>query len=100
QLARTVPGLGEPVRQYVVRDSYGQFIARVDLAWPQRGLFIELDGQHHKDQPVHDARKQTAVVAATGWLPGLFTWTAVTRFPNSTRRRLESLLFQAECRLR
>jgi hypothetical protein len=32
QLARTVPGLGDPVRQLVV-EREGLFVARVDLAW-------------------------------------------------------------------
>src|SRR3954454_14910020 len=44
QLARTVPGLGPPVRQFEVFDEHGQFVARVDLAWPELGLFVELDG--------------------------------------------------------
>src|SRR2546430_4158695 len=62
QLARTVPGLGPPVRQLEVFDEHGQFVARVDLAWPELGLFIELDGQQHTGQPVYDARRETAVV--------------------------------------
>jgi hypothetical protein len=53
QLAR--PILGEPVRQLVVRSVHGTFIARVDLSWPDREVFFELDGQGHKDQPVYDA---------------------------------------------
>jgi hypothetical protein len=95
QLARGVPDLDDPVRQYVVRDSHDQFVARVDLAWPDPGLFTELDGQQHKDQPVYDARRETAVVATTGWLPGRFTWTEVTRYPRSTARRLAALAQQA-----
>ena len=82
QLVRTVPGLPEPVRQLEVG------FARVDLAWPGLGLFVELDGQQHKDQPLYDARRETAVVAATGWLCGRFTWTEVVRCPRSTARRL------------
>jgi hypothetical protein len=98
QLARLVPGLGPPVRQYEVYDEYGQFVARVDLAWPELGLFIELDGQHHLGQPAYDARRETAVVAATGWLCGRFTWVEVVRFPASTSRRLAALVEQ--CRRR
>jgi hypothetical protein len=52
QLARTVPGLGEPTRQLVVRGADGAFVARVDLAWPDDSFFLELDGQHHAGQPV------------------------------------------------
>ena len=97
QLARRVPGLGPPARQLEIVDEHGNFIARLDLSWPDIGLFVELDGQQHKDQPVYDARRETAVVAATGWLPGRFTWLEVVRLPNLTRRRLEALGAQA-CR--
>lgn len=94
QLIRTVPGLPEPVRQLWIEVAG----ARLDLAWPQLGLFIELDGQHHKDQPVYDARRETAVVAATGWLCGRFTWTEVVHLPNATARRLAALADQARRR--
>ena len=77
---------------------YGEFVARVDLAWPELGIFIELDGQQHKDQPVYDARRETAVVAATGWLCGRFTWTEVNYLPRVTTRRLEDIADQARGR--
>ena len=92
QLARRIPGLPDPARQVEVGT------ARVDLAWPSLGLFVELDGQQHKDQPVYDARRETAVVAATGWLCGRFTWTEVVRVPASTARRLAALADQARQR--
>ena len=94
QLVRTVPGLADPVRQLRVDAAH----ARLDLAWPDLGLFVELDGQHHKYQPVYDARRETAVVAATGWLCGRFTWSEVTRFPHSTARRLAALAEEARRR--
>ena len=94
QLARTVPGLPDPVRQYWIEEAR----ARLDLAWPELGLFVELDGQHHEGQPVYDARRETAVVAATGWLCGRFTWTEVVRVPGSTARRLGALADQARNR--
>jgi hypothetical protein len=86
QLARTVPGLGEPVRQHRVTWEDGAFVARVDLCWPDLGLFLELDGQHHQGQPVYDARRQTAVTAATGWLCGRFTWHEIVHVPRATAR--------------
>lgn len=95
QLARRVPNLGDPERQVVVRNEYGDFVARVDLAWREPGVFVELDGEQYHNQPVYDARRQTAVEAATGWLCGRFTWTEVTRLPNTTARRLRSLAEQA-----
>lgn len=98
QLARGVAGLDDPVRQLEIFDERGLFVARVDLCWPELGLFIELDGLHHRDQPVHDARRETAIVAATGWLVGRFSWEEVRRHPVATRRRLERLVDQARRR--
>ena len=98
QLARDVPGLGDPTRQLVIENHHGRFVARVDLAWPALGLFIELDGEHHKGQPVYDASRETAVVAATGWLCGRFTWTEVTRYRSHTIQRLTELAEQARHR--
>ena len=98
QLARGVAGLADPVRQFEVRDRWDEFVAFVDLCWPELGLFIELDGEHHAGQPVHDARRETAVIAATGWLVGRFTWTEVVRYPKATERRLAELVAQARRR--
>jgi hypothetical protein len=98
QLARAVPGLAEPVRQLRVESAGGTFIAFVDLSWPDLGLFIELDGQQHKGQPVYDAMRETAVVATKGWLCGRFTWTEVVHLPVTTRRKLAALATAARGR--
>lgn len=98
QLRRAVLGSTEPRRQVEVRNAAGETVAFVDFAWPELGLFIELDGEHHLGQPVHDARRETAVVAATGWLVGRFTWTEIKHHPVATARRLEELLRQAAAR--
>ena len=98
QLVRRAAGVPDPRRQVVVENGYGEFVARVDLAWPDLGLFVELDGQHHPGQPVYDARRETAVVAATGWLCGRFTWTEVVHHPVATTRRLAAIVGQARRR--
>jgi hypothetical protein len=98
QLVRGVGGSPEPIRQHEVVDECGSFVARVDLSWPELGLFLELDGQQHQGQPVYDARRETAVVAATGWLPGRFTWREVVSIPTTTARRLAALTGQARRR--
>jgi len=98
QIARLVPWLPPPQRQVDIYDGWGRFVARVDLAWPELGLFIELDGQHHKGQPVYDASRETLVVATTGWLVGRFTWTECTTHRLHTARRLEALAAQARRR--
>jgi very-short-patch-repair endonuclease len=94
QLARPIPLLGELTRQHEV-SSHELFVARIDLAALDIGLFFELDGQQHQDQPVYDARRETAVVAATGMLPGRFTWHEITRIPRATQRRMAELAAQA-----
>ena len=95
QLRRLVPGSTEPLRQVEVRDQHGELVAFVDFAWPELGIFIELDGQHHLGQPVHDARRETNVIAATGWLVGRFTWDEIVHHPNATARQLGRLLERA-----
>jgi hypothetical protein len=94
QIAR--PILGEARRQYEVCWPDGRFIAFVDLCWPELGIFLELDGKGHVDQPVYDATRQNAVVAATGWLPGRFTWHQLTVTPRSAARQFEQLGEQAD----
>lgn len=98
QLIRSNPSLPTPARQVEVRSKHGTFIARVDLAWPDQGLFLELDGQQHKGQPVYDSRRETNVIAATGWLPGRFTWAEVHDIPNTTLRRVSELFKVASSR--
>ena len=100
QLARPIPLLGKLTRQHEVRTREDLFVARIDLAQPDIGLFFELDGQQHKDQPVYDARRETAVVATTGMLPGRFTWHEITRIPRATQRRMAELADQAARRWR
>ena len=88
----------EPHRQFVVLGPGERAIARLDLAWPELGVFVELDGQHHQNQPEYDSARETAVVAATGWLCARFTWREVTGDPVATGRRLEAILNQARRR--
>ena len=57
-----------PVPQYVVRDTEGRFVARVDLAFPELKVAVEYDGAWH-GQPgelARDRRRHNALVAA-GW---------------------------------
>lgn len=95
QLIRDHTTLPDPTRQFIVGAVSDPRARRLDLAYPQHGLFFELDGEFHKGQPVYDARRETEVVAKTGWLPGRFTWTEVTRAPIPTARRVEEVFAQA-----
>jgi hypothetical protein len=95
QIIREYTSLPDPTRQYIVGAISDPRARRLDLAYPEQGLFIELDGEFHKGQPVYDARRETEVVAKTGWLPGRFTWTECTRIPELTARRVEEVFAQA-----
>lgn len=92
QLLRKEPSIPVPTRQFEVVDEHGQFVGRPDLSWPALGVFLELDGQQHKDQPVYDARRQTRITAVTGWRCGRLTWDEVKHFPVPTLRTLAQLV--------
>lgn len=59
-------GLPAPVLQHVVRDGEGRFLGRVDLAWPDRRVLVEFDGDVHRDRRVFvdDLRRQNGLVLA------------------------------------
>lgn len=61
-------GLPEPVLQHVVHDEAGRFAGRADLAWPDRQVLVEFDGDGHRERSVfvNDLRRQNRLVAA-GW---------------------------------
>lgn len=66
----TRAGLPEPVRQFVVTDEHGNFVARPDLSYPAHRVYIEYDGQHHMNpkQRVRDLDRQNDL-SAVGWRP-------------------------------
>jgi very-short-patch-repair endonuclease len=85
QLIRRSVAIPTPSRQVNVRHWH------VDLAWPEHGVFLELDGEWHKDQARYDAVRQTGVIAAKGWLVGRFTWSDIVYSPTSTLRSITAL---------
>ena len=54
--------------QYEVRDGVGFFVARLDLAYPERRLGVEYEGDHHRGRSVfaHDLRRINAL-KLLGW---------------------------------
>jgi hypothetical protein len=71
-------GIAEPVPQHEIHDRRG-FVARVDFAYPNRGVAIELDSiRYHLDATTferdHDKR---ARLTAAGWTVLAFTWRMV-----------------------
>jgi very-short-patch-repair endonuclease len=76
-------GLGGWVFQFVVVDDMGRFVARVDFAWPDRKLVVEVDGFETHSSPAalqHDLDRQNALVAL-GHTVLRFTWADVVRHP-------------------
>ena len=67
RVACALAGLPAPVLQYEVFEG-GSWLARVDLAWPDRRLIVEYDGEYHFDglQIAKDDVRLAALVAA-GW---------------------------------
>jgi Protein of unknown function (DUF559) len=67
-------GIPAPELQYVVRDAAGSLLGRADLAWPDRRVLVEFDGDVHRERDVfvNDLRRQNRLVAA-GWTVLRFT---------------------------
>ena len=66
-------GLPAPEPQFTVRDADG-IVGRADLAWPDRRVIVEFDGDVHRERAVFvkDARRQNRLIAA-GWTVLRFT---------------------------
>jgi hypothetical protein len=93
QLFRSDPRLPIPTRQLRIFDpAIERYVARVDLCWPALGIFLELDGQQHEDQPVYDAVRQNKVTAVTRWMCVRLTWDQVNLWPEATLRDFRNLL--------
>ncbi|MGY1744438.1 DUF559 domain-containing protein [Blastococcus sp. SYSU D00695] len=76
-------GLPSPDLQHAVRTPEGAFLGRVDLAWPDRRVLVEFDGDVHRERDafVADVRRQNALVAA-GWTVLRFTSADVLGHPD------------------
>ncbi|WP_329109045.1 DUF559 domain-containing protein [Micromonospora sp. NBC_01699] len=61
-------GLPVPITQYVIARA-GQFLARVDLAWPDRKVAVEYDGLWHNDpSQFHRDRQRLNQLVRDGWI--------------------------------
>ena len=80
--------LPRSVGQYPVTLSTGK--VRLDRAWPEVKLAVELDGAQHHTSP-EDRRRDLArdtALAALGWVVLRFTYADVLRDPHLVRRRV------------
>ena len=86
-------GVEQPVRQHAVRLPGGR-VVRLDDAYPEAKLFIELDGwmAHRSKQAFgHDRRRQNEVVLL-GWQPLRFTWADVVGDPDRVAGEVATML--------
>jgi hypothetical protein len=86
-------GLPTPVLQHVVRDADRRFVGRVDLAWPDRGVLVEFDGNIHRERRVfvEDVRRQNGLVLG-GWTVLRFTSADVLGRPEQVIAAIRSAL--------
>ncbi|MEU2348127.1 DUF559 domain-containing protein [Modestobacter sp. NPDC049651] len=84
RVACHLAGLPLPIPQYVVVEA-GDFLGKVDLAWPEAKLVVEYEGPHHFDarkKQEDDARY--AALRAAGW--------RVIRLANADLRDLDAVV--------
>ncbi len=63
-------GLPTPEEEYEVFDASGRFVARVDFAYPDLKIYIEVDGSHHETKKQRDSdRVRQNRLSAAGWTP-------------------------------
>jgi very-short-patch-repair endonuclease len=86
-------GLPAPELQHTVRDHAGGFLGRADLAWPDRRVLVEFDGDVHRDRAVFvgDLRRQNRLVAA-GWTVLRFSSADVLGRPDEVVREIRRAL--------
>jgi very-short-patch-repair endonuclease len=90
QLLRRVD-VPPPERQVPVEVG-GRVVAVLDLAWPELGVFIEIDGHWHDadNVAVYDRHRQNDVVTALGWRPLRYDSDDILRRPTHTARTVEA----------
>lgn len=94
-------GLPAPIPQYEIKDRSGRVVARVDLAWPELGVFLEFDGRvkYEKflrdgesvtDAVLREKRREQLVCELTGWRCIRVVW-ADLYAPELTAARIRAL---------
>jgi hypothetical protein len=91
QLVRSID-VPEPVRQYPVFNDAGTYLGRLDVCWPEVGLWVECDGRAVHDRPdalLRDRRRQNELATFLQFQPLRFTWEDVVVHPVIARRATE-----------
>jgi hypothetical protein len=101
RLVLVLRGLPRPELQYRVFDGSGEFIARLDMAYPELQLAMEYDGRGHLEawQQASDARRLNALDAA-GWSVLRFTASDVLRTPDRMAAHIQDAIIRRSRRRR
>jgi hypothetical protein len=93
--------LPAPIPNYPIHDERGVEIARVDLAWPHLGVFLEFDGKskyevHRRegesvtDCVIREKRRESRICELTGWRCIRIVWADLYR-PSEVASRIRAL---------
>jgi hypothetical protein len=93
RLVLVLGGLPRPVTQCTVRTGDGVFVARLDLAYPEKRLGIEYEGDQHRSRGVfqQDLRRLNALQAC-GWTVLRFAALDIYRDPDGVVARVRAAL--------
>jgi hypothetical protein len=88
-------GLPAPTTQFVVRDGH-RFIARLDFAWEEALLAVEIDGfaYHSASGDFQRDRSRQNIVQLQGWLVLRFTVADIRDNPDEVVAQIRSALAQ------
>ena len=90
-------GLARPALEFQIRDPSGEFVAQVDLAYPDHRVAIELDSKRWHLNSVsfeRDPRRRNALTVI-GWTVLTFTWSDYVDRPNQLCNTVAELLAPA-----
>jgi very-short-patch-repair endonuclease len=94
RLVLVLGGLPKPRTQVEVRAPDGQFVARLDMAYPEAKLAIEYDGAWHWQQRRQDDRRRDAL-RALGWTVLVFSADDIYRHPGAVVAAVQAALRNA-----
>lgn len=95
-------GFPRPQPQLHIYDERGEFVARVDFAWPEHGVFLEFDGRakYEKylrpgesvaDAVIREKLREQRTVEVTGWRCIRIIWSDLND-PERLAERIRSML--------
>jgi hypothetical protein len=95
-------GVPAPTPQYQLRDEIGDLIARLDFAWPELGVWLEVDGRQKYvkylregesvvDVVLREKERESMIAEITGWRCIRITWVDLAD-PEATVARIIRLL--------